>query len=161
MKLSIAVVVLIASIACSCQGQQQEVSRPAAESGVYAALPASDRESLRAAVDELVALQKAGDWARIYDLQYDHQNLSKKDFVRQKHGSKLLRFVPEDASSVVPEKTWLITGCGAFQSRPTVDGTGLFSSIYAHKVGNAWRLSPVAIIIVKDYRSGVRPCTFK
>ena len=166
MNVSMAAVVLIASIACPCQGQPQPESSSTREDGVYAALPASDREPLRAAVDELVALQMAGVWARIYDLVYDHQNLSKKEFVRQHfvrktQGSRLVGFVPENAAFILPEKAWLITGCGAFQSKQTADGAGLFSSIYAHKVGNAWRLSPVAIVIVKDQPARTKPCTLK
>jgi hypothetical protein len=152
MKLSIAVAMLMVGITCSCQPR---------EDGVYAALPASDREALRAAVDELVALQVAGDWARIYDLLYDRRNLSKQEFVRQKHGNRLLRFVPEAAAFIPHEESWLITGCAAFESKQPAEGKGLFSSIYAHKVGNAWRLSQVAIVIVEDQHARTRPCTIK
>ena len=149
---------LIMSFAGSRQEQHQS---SLLQERAYASVPQAERESLRNAVQQLISLQTAGDWEKIYEILDNQQGLSRKQFLREMQGKKLARFAPQSITFIPPEGTWMITGCGLFQPVRRNHRQGVFSSVHARKVGDGWRLTPVAIVLLNDEPRGQRPCTLE
>jgi hypothetical protein len=150
--------VLILTFSGLCGGQLKSELGSDRDEKVYNLVPISDRGSLREAVDRFVKLQTSRNWNKLYDLLDNQRKVSREHFVREIRGNKLLRFVPQAAAFVPPEGAWLITGCGFFKPTQVANGKGVFSSVHARKTDGGWRLTPVAIVLLKDEPGGTRPC---
>jgi hypothetical protein len=128
--------------------------------GLYALVPEAERESLRASVERMIALRKAGKWDELFDLLDHQQHLTKVPFIRQaRRQAKLIEFVPATVTYYPPGGIWSIHGCAVLS--PPLRGRqgGVFSSFDAHQTAAGWRFGPIAVVLLKDEPGGTRPCT--
>jgi hypothetical protein len=128
--------------------------------GLYAAVPEPDRHSLRARLEHMIALRKAGDWDELYEILDNQRHLTKEEFIRKAAGEpKLIEFVPSSVTYIPPSDSWAIHGCAVFDPAPRGRRNGVFSSIEARRGTNGWLLGDVAVVLLKDEPGGTRPCT--
>lgn len=127
---------------------------------IYAPLPEAERQDFRAALDSLIALEKA---ANIYDrFLLNDQRLTKREFLDKRHHLQIV-FVPRRISYVPPSQTWVVSGCAVFSPSLPLLGKrsgGVVSDFAARRTTSGWRFdSPPAITIYDDSSSSVRSCT--
>ncbi len=128
--------------------------------GLYAAVPEADRESLRAAVERMIALRRASRWDEIYNFLDNPRHLTKEEFMRQsKTQTGLIEFVPSSVTYYPPTDVWAIHGCAVFVPAPRGRRAGVFSSFDARRAADGWRFSQIAIVLLKDEPGGTRACT--
>jgi hypothetical protein len=129
---------------------------------LYAAVPEAERESLRVALDGVIALEKSGKWDEVYEWFDNDRGLTKEQFVQKRRGSKLIDFVTERIYYVPPDSAWVVSGCAVFSPPPPLPGRssgGVVSNFTARRTGNGWRFgAPPAITIEKDSPGGTRGC---
>ena len=153
-RVVLSIVLVFANFGISCHAQVQAPDR----TSVFSPVPSPDRESLRRSFDEFITLQTAGDWERVYDRLDNKSNMSREKFVEQMRSNSIVRFVPHSVTLIPPQGAWMITGCGVFRNAHAEQRKGVVSSVYARKVKGEWRLTPVAIVLVKDEPNNMRSC---
>lgn len=132
----------------------------AQDQGLYTAVPEAERESLRATVDRMIILRKAGKWDELFDLLDNQQHLTKGQFIFQGRAqAKLIEFVPATVTYYPPGEVWSVHGCAVLSPPPRGRRDGVFSSFDARRTADGWRLGPITVVLLKDEPGGTRPCT--
>lgn len=125
----------------------------ASSEDIYAPIPDSQRKQFRTALEELLALERAGNWADVYDRLYlNDQGLSRAQFVAHRHHLKLVTFTPTRITWFQPTEEWVISGCAVLSPRPPIPGVakkkGVVSDFDAKPTATGWRFSaPPAIVV--------------
>jgi hypothetical protein len=146
--------IFVLSFSISCGAQV----RPVSSKELFSSVPSSDRESLRRTFHDFVGYQVAGDWEKVYERLDNQSKTPKERFVEEMRSNSLLRFIPQSVTFIPPQGAWMLTGCGVFRNAQGGDREGKISSVYARKVKDDWRFTPVAVVLVKGQRHNVRPC---
>jgi hypothetical protein len=131
---------------------------------VYARVPEGERQEFRAAVESLLALEKSGNWGKVYDRFYlNDKGLTKKQFIDKRGRLQVVVFVPAKIYYVPPSQAWFVSGCAEFSPPPHLlakRSGGVISDFAARHTASGWRFdAPPAITIYEDSPSGARPCT--
>lgn len=131
---------------------------------VYTVIPQAERQEFRTAVDNLIALEKAGTWGDVYDQFYlNDQGETKEHFVHQRDHLQVRSFLPIKIYYVPPFQAWVISGCAVFSPPLPLLKTmssGVISDVTAKHTARGWRFdAPPAVTIYRDSTKGPRPCT--
>jgi hypothetical protein len=125
----------------------------------FDAVPAEERDSLRKAVMRIVELESEGKWDEVYDLVDNPEPITKTAFVRSMRQSRpLISFTPTSVAWVPPAQAWVTTGCAVFGESKSQQTKGVVATIGARRVNESWRLTPVAVMLVKTEPGNVRSC---
>lgn len=132
---------------------------PAQERDPYEPIPASQRESLKQAVEKLVAAETQRDWQTVWELYDRRPEETKESFLqRMKLRRRLRVFQVLRISFYPPEGSWTIDGCACFQEDKA--GKGVWASVTAKWKDTRWYLSPVAIgLFGSEKAMNVRECS--
>jgi hypothetical protein len=130
---------------------------------VYAAIPETDRQDFRTAMEGLVALEKSGNWGEVYERFYlNDRGMTKAQFTKKRGALRVVAFIPQQIYYVPPAAAWMVSGCAVFSPPlPLLDhhSGGFVSSFTAKHTANGWRFdAPPAISIFED-RPGTRSCS--
>ncbi len=126
---------------------------------IYREVPVRDRESLRAAVTQLVEFQRGADWENMYEISAEPKD-PKDTFVRRRSAARALRGFTPTSVTWVPDG-WVVLGCGVFEPGPN-QPEALVSSLHATpnpaKAGK-WLLTPVVVEIVPEEPGNLQRCS--
>lgn len=126
---------------------------------IYREVPDDDRESLRAAVQQFVELQKASDWEKMYEVAAEPKD-EKDKFIRRRSAARTLKHFTPTSVTWVPDG-WVVSGCGVYEPGPN-QPEALTSSLHATpntaKAGK-WLLTPVAVDIVPAAPDNIQRCS--
>lgn len=129
---------------------------------VYAPVPEADRPEFRAALEALVALEKSGDWGKIYDRFYlNDSGQTRKQFVKRHH-LQVAVFIPKQIYYISGDETWIVSGCAVYSPPMPLQGKrrgGMVSDFAAKHTSSGWRFeAPPGVSISKDSSGGVHFC---
>ena len=151
MKNILLLAVLLVSVGCR--------HKAADPNDVYREVPEQQRESLRAAVRQLVEFQRSADWEKMYAIAEEPRD-EKEQFVRRRTAARGLKdFVPTNVTWV-PDG-WVVGGCGVYQPRGN-EPEALVSSVHAKPnpaKGGEWQFGAVIVDVVPGAPGGMKPCS--
>ncbi|MGE5725874.1 MAG: hypothetical protein ACM34G_11900, partial [Acidobacteriota bacterium] len=139
-------------VLAACQREQ-----PPRPDDPYRNVPAQDRESLRAAVQQFAGFQVAQNWEKMYEVLEEPKE-EKGRFLRRRAQAtaSLLQFYPTYAEWI-PE-FWTVTGCGVFQLERGEPEKTLVASTRVKRKDDGWTLTPIGIEVFPDEPGHVKGC---
>lgn len=145
------------------QGQLPSWAGTTAVGGLYDEVPAAERESMKVAIDALIALQKAGKWEEVYKWLDNEEQITREEFIKRRKNICLVEFIPCKIYFFPPAGYWSIEGCATFSPIPPIlkgRSGGVLCCFRAKRTGDGWRFSaPPLIILSKDFKWKIQPCS--
>jgi hypothetical protein len=127
---------------------------------VFGQVPKTQRESLRLAMEKLVAAEIRRDWKAVWDL-YDKQSDETEASFREKmqQGRHLREFQTTKITFYPPDSFWIIEGCASFEGDTLHNG--VWANVHAKWKDSRWLLSPIAVALVEGNEKvmKVRECS--